>query len=445
VLFGAACLAFAMPFLIKQSGKSLKNRLHIYGIAVCVCALPLLIWSDNTWQRLAEFTTRPVGAITSVSYRLYFFEAMWKLFLHHPLWGAGLGNLEYLGIPFWPEAFRRIASAFYIVDNGHCEYLQILCELGLVGFLLTMILWIGAVVRGARQVFKSKDNQSYAMLIILIALLLHAGYSIEARRIPTSLLLWSAVGYFWKTPFSMAWQAISPAKRKLSGIVLLAVHCLLFGLFIQIMLGDYFFLKSVNAIKRDETSGSLLVKAIKVCPYNANAFYQLAALSLKTKQYNYALSLADRLDAIAPYFWPTDFVRAYSWYGLGDYGNSLRYANQQIAKKPTMLDSYKIKVRDYAMLDSCKKMESLKDSLLIGMPKLERAYEGYLKSPSQAGLNSNGLLGRVTFAIGAKSIEHNNGFYRHQVMHLLYERLENLRIIKETTCSQPTLQLPARR
>jgi hypothetical protein len=147
------------------------------------------------------------------------------------------------------------------------------------------------------------------------------------------------------------------------------------------------------------------------------------------------LTLADRLDEIAPNYWPTDYVRAQSQYGLGNFSLALQFANQQISKRPSMLDAYKIKVLSLAKLDSCNQMERLKDSLLADTPELIRECKSYLQPIPDKSAGAGGLKGRVTAAMsGILSRLHRHDEARSISRHKLEDKINNLRCIKEAAC-----------
>ena len=143
-------LAFRSGYL-----KSAKVRYLLYAVFSLCMLVPLFVWNETTWIRLAGTTIQG----DSVRWGLY--QAEWKLFLHHPVFGCGIGNFVHDAVPFWSEQFRKSAGMVFYA-NAENDFLETLTELGIVGLGLYLFFLFGAIVLGVRELkrFGSAEGAS---------------------------------------------------------------------------------------------------------------------------------------------------------------------------------------------------------------------------------------------------------------------------------------------
>ncbi len=97
----------------------------------------------------------------SVTERIGFREAAWKMFRTHPILGVGIGNYGYLYNtykPAWAQAFPFVAKA-------HNQYLEILAETGLVGAGI-FVLIIVRVTLAAWQASRNAQGAFWKAVVL---------------------------------------------------------------------------------------------------------------------------------------------------------------------------------------------------------------------------------------------------------------------------------------
>jgi len=132
-------------------------------LAAGVAAAALIVAADPVRQ--LETFKEPPGQLTSAgpnfaqahllsgggSGRWQFWSAAFDQFREHPLWGGGAGTYE----SWWTEH----ASFSYFVRDAHSLYLEVLGELGLIGFALLVAGFGTVVVAGLRSVRAERDEE----------------------------------------------------------------------------------------------------------------------------------------------------------------------------------------------------------------------------------------------------------------------------------------------
>jgi|GEM_PF-2635989 Lipid A core - O-antigen ligase and related enzymes len=352
--------AVLVPLVFKAGYlKSAKVRYLLYAVFFLGMLVPLYVWNETTWIRLAGTTLHGDPA------RWGLYQAEWKLFLHHPVFGCGIGNFVHDVVPFWSDSFRKSVAATFFA-NAESDFLETLTEEGIVGFGLYIFFLFGAIVLGVRELKRAWKWESYILLVLFCLMLIDGIWDTPLRRIPCNIVFWAMAGYFWRNYFLTAWKQIPRKAGTISGIAVLGIYCVLALFFVRIIIGDYFFLQSyVSSGNLHPQSGKQIKRALAVCPFHPDALFQAGFIAIRTQQYDFAREVADRLEKTAPNYRPTSFLKACCAFGKEDYVTALSYVNEEIARNPNYWDAYDLKVKTLSMLGRCKEMGHMKDSLLI--------------------------------------------------------------------------------
>lgn len=118
------------------------------GLIAGLFAATLLLGGDESLLRGAGLSNP--DEITNG--RLHFWSVAWRIFLDHPLLGAGLDSFAY--------AFTRYDSwnGNYRVEQAHNDYLQILADAGLIGFVCASAFIFLLFKQGWRAIRQSTDS-----------------------------------------------------------------------------------------------------------------------------------------------------------------------------------------------------------------------------------------------------------------------------------------------
>jgi len=134
-----ACILIWQRSSVKNS---FSNRLTLALFAVFFLSFLGWVGGHEAMDRLfnVESTTHEITA----GLRLAIDRDLLKMFPHRPFLGWGLGTFEYV----YPQ-FRSFYTSYHI-DEAHNDYLQLLIEVGAVGFI-TMIWFLCLVFRNASK------------------------------------------------------------------------------------------------------------------------------------------------------------------------------------------------------------------------------------------------------------------------------------------------------
>lgn len=158
---------------VAAGGLALRRR-HA-RVPVWMWAMPavfmlLIAIFFTTGALLDRFGSGPSADEISTDGRVQIWSESWNLFRAYPVTGAGLGTFERALYPF------RTSMPTAAVDYAHNDYLQLLSEIGLVGFALAMALGVRVFERSVAA-FRSR-RVPWLGLGVMAALLACAVHSL---------------------------------------------------------------------------------------------------------------------------------------------------------------------------------------------------------------------------------------------------------------------------
>ena len=120
-----------------------------------------------------------IGEITtdeSITARIRYYQDVVEHLTKHPIFGVGLGNWKLKSIEY-----DRLNMKGYIVPyHAHSDFIQLGAELGLIGAILYLSIFLICIWLGFKTIFNRK-NESLEKSIFIFTLLISLGvYSIDA-------------------------------------------------------------------------------------------------------------------------------------------------------------------------------------------------------------------------------------------------------------------------
>ena len=156
-LTGLATVAFGWLWLRRRTHRT-SGWLWLLPILV-VIGIVAFLSTDAMVLRLGEALGGGIGG----EGRLTLWRESWRLFRAYPLTGTGLGTYEHALYPF------RAWMPMNAVEFAHNDYLQILDELGVIGFALAMTLAGRIVWRSIALWLRPESRYSWLGLGLLAA------------------------------------------------------------------------------------------------------------------------------------------------------------------------------------------------------------------------------------------------------------------------------------
>jgi len=156
----------------KQFGKGLNKKYLLAGAVVFVLiAAIVLIFPDNI------FVTRVLSIFSgSDNQRWLIWKDALKVFWKYPFTGPGIAMFPNALTEFYSYGLRR-SDMMRTIDNAHSNYLQILCNMGVVGLLAYLFLLYSGVRVCLRNIF-APEISTGSRLTFTALLVSISGYAV---------------------------------------------------------------------------------------------------------------------------------------------------------------------------------------------------------------------------------------------------------------------------
>lgn len=174
VLFTGLCLYFY---------KDTKTKKWLWAPSFYV--LPLLVsllfnslyFSDKGADAIGRASTISVSTNDgSVNQRLRYYEDVLTHMTAHPFLGTGLGNWKIKSIDYDKKDIR----GYVVPYHAHSDFIQLGAELGIIGFLLYLSVFVYAVIFVVRVFLSKKASQDQKLFVGLLLIAL-AVYTVDAN------------------------------------------------------------------------------------------------------------------------------------------------------------------------------------------------------------------------------------------------------------------------
>lgn len=175
LLFAIVFSFLMLLYAIKIKKINALNRTFIAGSALLVVVVAGLSLSDKFWisdifQQLQSTDLTNFATLNLLSaYRLEIFAGAWRMFSFFPLMGLGQGNFFHI------SGFPDFMGSDWVFktggENAHNYFLQTLAELGLVGPVSFLILFLLPVKQ------RAKDQNFMPVVVVICAVFLGNVYS----------------------------------------------------------------------------------------------------------------------------------------------------------------------------------------------------------------------------------------------------------------------------
>lgn len=202
-------IGFTLIYIIQKIryGAEVKRVLRYSAISVASVLMIFIIFLNFTQygreikNRIKSFVQ--VGPGSSVTTRLMAWDASYEMIKDNPLFGVGAGNYEILS---WKYAPRLLDEATMFtntrVDKAHNEYVQIMADLGIIGFtiFLAIILVILSTYIDIFREGRKRENENTffiatGIVIGIFATLAGASFNFSLQWPGSVTHFWMFVGF----------------------------------------------------------------------------------------------------------------------------------------------------------------------------------------------------------------------------------------------------------
>ena len=294
-----------LPFALSR-----RRRLGLLAISGAVVGLTFLIAHRPILGRL--YTLKDSAAV-----RMVYWAGARGVVQEHPVFGTGIGTFQIVYPDKRPSNFRA-AGATYNTLHAHCEPLEILTELGIVGLLcwgwLLFAFYRGVFRTLARGEQCPTRGLMAGMMLGITALLLHNLVDVNLRWYSTPTYFWLFLGLSVaisrlgdgasQDDMELSLPESSAARWALAVVFVAALGATVKVRVVDAWRSEVCYRKGQNLAQRAQWSAALgqTDRAIALDPSNLRAYYQQAYCYYEQKMYGEAIRSYLHLEQLAPHF-----------------------------------------------------------------------------------------------------------------------------------------------
>ena len=337
VLFLGLCVVL---FIKDKNKKHLFQYLYLFLPFLLAIGINQTFLSDKGADALARASTISAGTNDgSVNQRLRYYEDVLTHLSSNPIFGVGLGNWKLKSIDY----DSKDIVGYVVPYHAHSDFIQLGAELGIVGFLLYLGVFVWAVFFVYRLIrYSTLSAEEKVFLFLLLTAL--GVYSIDANlnfpiARPQVLVVWTLIMSLINYYYIKQHQSIKKAESKsvlnytFLGIALLA---LLPSIYIsnkvyESLKGQMFLLQDFNSNQFNVPLNQIdnLVPdipniTVTTIPINSvKARYYVNA-----KQYDKALALLNNGTKANPYLYYSEILKSQIFQEKGQIDSAKVYAKK---------------------------------------------------------------------------------------------------------------------
>ncbi|MES2587477.1 MAG: O-antigen ligase family protein [Bacteroidota bacterium] len=333
-IYFSMALSLLSSYLLyfKQINSFIKKKIILFSLAL-VMVLVLGI-SFKTWEKISISS---LVKSESALERIKVWEKTIQLIKENPVLGVGPGNWKYQYMKFGVGDIESVAFSLVSFQKPHNDFLWILAENGLVGFLLFSSILIYVLVIFIKKRKLNLSNTAKICFIFLLGLLADSFFSFPREKI-SHIFLASILLTLLIIELNPKYYNFSEKRQQLArfGFIVAVSFTLVISLFR--FKGEYYSMKLFHA-KHENNYKELIDSGKK----GISLFYKTNLTSIPLQSYmGYGYNNLRKYDSLLQVSQEAYLISPYSFEVLNNYGFILEKFHQSNEAKKILLESYRI-------------------------------------------------------------------------------------------------------
>lgn len=324
-----------------------KTRLFII-VTGTIIVFSTFVFLDRG-ETLRQISTIALERQESNRYRLLTWQSTLKMIKDYPLLGVGIGNFRFNFPRYKSNELWEMQDPWGKIRQirTHNDYLNILAETGIFGFLSFALLVIFVLVNAIKSLSRNPESTSALIQIggitSIIATLTQSFFDFNLYNPHSAFFFWVALGMVARLSFGENFFLPPSGKTHTPLGIFYPMLCILLMVVFVINLSSYrFFVSSVYVRKatvfslygRNEKALKFYEKARTIFPHNIDCLAGEADLLRRTERYLSAVTAYKRWLQKEPFMLPIYTRIGYCYVRLKDYKLAYDYFQEGLKLNP---------------------------------------------------------------------------------------------------------------
>jgi len=347
--------------------------------------LLIIVFHQLILSRLA--TVFEISPQSSLIRRAVFWKGAIHAFLAAPVLGQGFGTFQ-IFLPHFRSANYWMLQSEDIVPHAHNEYLEILSETGVAGFIAfiaIVVLYFREAIRIYRVSNQEEKTILASLIIGMIGVLIDNLANESLRAISILLFFCIVLGttiLFNKHHLRMVSKRLSPSVRQFQVLPLI----------VSVVLLIPFFNYEINTIKADRLAfkGAALERqnqpAIAIRTYEEAllydenktfALFQAGGKYFDMGSYAKAIPYLERLKILSPYYPKMNMLLGLCYFNTGQTAKGIEAAKEELAISSHPQNYYILSIFYQRSGNTFEEMQTIEKMLRISIEGNNKEFIGY--------------------------------------------------------------------
>jgi tetratricopeptide (TPR) repeat protein len=365
----AAAIAFVL-IVIYHRKRILRDRTVLIIAGVTITFL-LIVFHQLILGRLS--TALGATGESSLIRRTVFWNGAMQAFLNSPIVGNGFGTFEII-LPRFRSPDYWMLKSEDIVPHAHNEFLEILAETGILGFICYAAI-LGLFFRAAVRIYKKSNPQDRITIVglaigvlgVLIDNLANGGL----RTTSILVFFWALLGITmsfdkdqtrmlrWRVPMVISRLKALPSLVAIGSLILILINAVH-----TIRADQHAFRGSVyERLNQPDMALNAYEKALKDDPNKEFALFHVGGKYYDLGLYHKAIPHLQRLRELAPWYPKTNMLLGLSYFNTGQTSLGIQLAKEELALNTHPQNSYVLSVLYKQLKDQPEEMRTIEHTL----------------------------------------------------------------------------------
>lgn len=235
----------------------------------------------------------------TIKSRIYIWQKTLNIFKKNPFIGVGAGNFKINFLLYAEDRPYQIALIKEVLEDVHNDFLEILVETGIIGFLIFLFI-LFQIFKTSYFTYKKEKILTSGILCSIVGLLFNSLASFPFKKPSTLLIFYLNLSFLEILSEKEFYKLKIPKKFLVFYLILFSISGSI--IFYRGIKGNYYYKKAVDTEKLlPFYSKDMAIYSIKYNPFNYKTYFMVGNFYLNKGELDLALFYFKKSEELFPY------------------------------------------------------------------------------------------------------------------------------------------------